>query len=573
MSTSSERPAPRKKAKLTREQKAARQERSHSLWSDIEAARRQYHETLNILAEKHDRLTPPARSKEYISAQLFAPPAPSRRDTLFNAVVHSEAAKRREQGTFQGRDALPNLTRELRDNPWWESLPVEEQNRLINGLEESRKEKREVKKVVPRDIGRDIQATMDLVDTLLTGLQMRTGCEVFYAVLRGGVMDPFRPRFYYTPRAQESMVTVTKQSVEELGMKVEAYITSGVPGLIKETRVKSSSAYKKLVRSAVLDGLRDMVRKRGYDESALPAQMEYERYDELCATWGVELVGWPEDPIRNPKHIPTIGRLKHVYELLQGGQCHWKLLDDATWDERKNAMRGKIRLRQPRQEQITNRKRKSSELVDSTDEENESEGDGESEQDEDNQADVVRRDSPPVRLDNHDDMDDNTLAPTDLNNATPAAVMDHSHDENRPPLTMQSQTVEDNHGEDDEGSIDRHVLGDRGQVVTSVGQTYSALQDLFSGAIQGIDDQQMTGSYEGFGALPGPGHDLGDLHNVPCPSSSSTQAPAPADPFFQLFPGASLDGSADAQDASSLDPALFPFDLMMDFGMPSTFSS
>lgn len=64
-------------------------------------------------------------------------------------------------------------------------------------------------------------------------------------------MDIINPRTVVTPEAAEAMMSLFKVTPNEMAMKMQAYITTGIVGVIKESKVKRLTVLKRDIREMV----------------------------------------------------------------------------------------------------------------------------------------------------------------------------------------------------------------------------------------------------------------------------------------------------------------------------------
>jgi hypothetical protein len=89
----------------------------------------------------------------------------------------------------------------------------------------------------------------------LIGLSKRTGCQIFYSVVRGNVKDSFVPRTYATAEVKEACVHLYKSTPEEMSLKIDAFTTAGLGGVLKTTGGRRSTSLKAEIREMLRKGL------------------------------------------------------------------------------------------------------------------------------------------------------------------------------------------------------------------------------------------------------------------------------------------------------------------------------
>ncbi|KAL6302237.1 hypothetical protein BKA93DRAFT_827512 [Sparassis latifolia] len=224
----------------------------------------------------------------------------------------------------------------------WKNLPKDKEERILAQLESSRQEKAAIKKMPMKKVAYDIEKTMSRIDPELLGLSQRTGCQYLSFVMRSDVTDNWTTRTSTTSKVTEACMQLFKNTPEEMAMKIEAYLTTGLAGVIKATGGKRSTILKSEVRAAITKGFHDILLSKGsINKDDLPS-MAWAHYEKLVCTYGVELRGWTEPgPVCNPGDFKTIHQLEHLHAALQGDEpiCHWVELDDTMWEARKEARR------------------------------------------------------------------------------------------------------------------------------------------------------------------------------------------------------------------------------------------
>ncbi|KAL6308621.1 hypothetical protein BKA93DRAFT_746779 [Sparassis latifolia] len=331
--------AAKKKAQQTKEQKSQARLRRKELWRSINAERENYNGAIVRLAQGH------AKSRPWVAMQLYSGGkllAAACRKNLYNTVLHDRALKRKEQDnkglTGSGREALISLSQEVSMSNW-KNLPKDEEEHVLAQLESSRQEKAAIKKMPMKKVAYDIEKTMSRIDP------ERTGCQYLSFVMRSDVTDNWTTRTSTTSKVTEACMQLFKNTPEEMAMKIEAYLTTGLAGVIKGQAIdypqerSSRCDHKGLSTEHNADDI--LLSKGSINKDDLPS-MAWAHYEKLVCTYGVELRGWTEPgPVCNPGDFKTIHQLEHLHAALQGDEpiCHWVELDDTTWEARKKARR------------------------------------------------------------------------------------------------------------------------------------------------------------------------------------------------------------------------------------------
>lgn len=88
-------------------------------------------------------------------------------------------------------------------------------------------------------------------------MSQRNGCHVFYVVSRGHITDNFNPRTFATPQIKEACVRLFKLTPEEMCLKIDAFVTAGLSGVLKMSGQNKPTRTRAEIRELVLTGLRE----------------------------------------------------------------------------------------------------------------------------------------------------------------------------------------------------------------------------------------------------------------------------------------------------------------------------
>jgi hypothetical protein len=201
----------------------------------------------------------------------------------------------------------------------------------------------------------------------MTSLTQRTGSLLWYGVIRSKVTDNFAPRSFAPPEVRDACVTLFKHTPDEIVLKIDAFVTAGLPGVIKMSGSKRPVKIKAEIRERVLQGLRECIcqtipssngiafaageavmKYRNCEPDDALTSMSYSNYELLVHNHGIELIGWTEPEICNPGTIQTAISLNRLVSALRNGDCYWAVLTDEAWEAKKKA----------RQDGCTGKKRK-----------------------------------------------------------------------------------------------------------------------------------------------------------------------------------------------------------------------
>ncbi|KAI0323189.1 hypothetical protein GY45DRAFT_1376512 [Cubamyces sp. BRFM 1775] len=159
---------------------------------------------------------------------------------------------------------------------------------------------------------------------------------------RGEVSDSFAIRTATTAKVTEACMPLFKCTPEEMAMKIEVYVLTGLSGVVRLTSQKRSTQLKSEIRTKIYEGLCTILREKGIGESDHPPTMMWAQYDELGCRYGVVLEGWTESgDVCNPGDFKLILQLECLHAALHMSMpsCYWVILDDAAWEVKKEARR------------------------------------------------------------------------------------------------------------------------------------------------------------------------------------------------------------------------------------------
>lgn len=164
---------------------------------------------------------------------------------------------------MNGRSALTDLAKQLSENDDWKDMPIEEQERLLKQLRDSKEEKK-MTKIAPSHSGNDIECTLvrlnaevsssphifnnAILNTMhlqIASLSHCNPCHIWYILSHSKVTDNFAPRTLTIPQVTDACIALFKHTPEEMALKIDAFITAGLPGVLHQfgqnrpTRVKA----------------------------------------------------------------------------------------------------------------------------------------------------------------------------------------------------------------------------------------------------------------------------------------------------------------------------------------------
>ncbi|KAJ2991683.1 hypothetical protein NUW54_g8128 [Trametes sanguinea] len=330
----------RQRPKLTPEQRALSKARTAAMWDDIQAARVQYNNTISNLAKAH------SKSEQWVAAQLFRGGKllrARRKKNIFNAIVHDLAKKRKEIENVspEGRQTLARLAQQASEVDV-QNLPETERKRLLEQLEEDSVEP--VSRIPAKAAGHQVDGTIRRILPELDGLAARTGCQYLFVVTRADVADNWTMRTATTPQIAEGLAQIFKCTPDTLGMKLDAFCTSGLAGVLKVTGGKRSTALKGEIRAKIAQGLEEITADIP-SENRPRMRWTPAKYKLLTAEYGVELHGWRDaDSFCNPSDLKRIAELEELHAALHAipPECFWVKLSAEEWEKRKDTYRTEL---------------------------------------------------------------------------------------------------------------------------------------------------------------------------------------------------------------------------------------
>ncbi|KAG1878885.1 hypothetical protein F4604DRAFT_1580042, partial [Suillus subluteus] len=320
----------KKKSRRTREQCKISAARTAEMWKEVGDARSAYMVTIADLAEKYHT------SLEWMSKQFFLGGKllkSSRKVSVFNAVVRREIAKRKENGILDGRKTLAIVSRELKESGEWKNLTQDEEDDLMEDIQVENMSKAPIK-IYAKDVATEIAKTMGNIDPEIIGLEKRTGCNVFWGLTRNTSNDNFGPRSYASDPVKNACLALFKLTPEQIVVNIDAYIASGVEGVIRTSGARKTTFLKKEIRDMIRTNMEEILNKRGVSATEMP-QVAYHNHERFICAWGIELVGWTEGAITNPGEITSSVALRRLHNALKDGLCYWRELTNEELTARK----------------------------------------------------------------------------------------------------------------------------------------------------------------------------------------------------------------------------------------------
>lgn len=94
-------------------------------------------------------------------------------------------------------------------------------------------------------------------DWKLKGMSIRTNAQMFYGLTRSEVTDNFDIRSYCTPQIDEAFIQVFKCTLNEMVLKIDAFVIGGLAGVIALQGQSKSVRTKTEIRDMIMKGFRE----------------------------------------------------------------------------------------------------------------------------------------------------------------------------------------------------------------------------------------------------------------------------------------------------------------------------
>ncbi|KAG1884398.1 hypothetical protein F4604DRAFT_1919591 [Suillus subluteus] len=156
--------------------------------------------------------------------------------------------------------------------------------------------------------------------------------EGFYVAVCGSIEDLLEPKVFFTQKAENFVKEVLHIEPRHLGLKLEAFVVSG---LNENTIITHQCPLNKLVsdcRTIIQEELKSIVLEKNIKKAV---QMNYVNYEcNIVEHCSVALVGWPlPGPVCNPSKVGGRAEVQKLLNALQRDphhteSCHWVVLTD-----------------------------------------------------------------------------------------------------------------------------------------------------------------------------------------------------------------------------------------------------
>ncbi|KAJ7810663.1 hypothetical protein B0H13DRAFT_2384489 [Mycena leptocephala] len=225
---------------------------------------------------------------------------------------------------------MRDLQKMVREDPRFQNMMDKDEEALIAEFE-ARPDKKVVGTRLSNAVAaRDVTVFTKRIHHELCSLQKRTGAIGVCIIRRSSVSDMLLPVCIGPEEGRQYFPQVLRSTADQFALKFDHFtVNQGAAGL----ELGSNE-----LRKAVTDGISDALEQR----LGRKVTMKYGEYDQLVATHGVELVGWPEGiPFQGPSNLATVERLKPLHDALQANTLRWEVMSDTRKAEHKAAMANK----------------------------------------------------------------------------------------------------------------------------------------------------------------------------------------------------------------------------------------
>ncbi|KAG1729224.1 uncharacterized protein EDB91DRAFT_1253143 [Suillus paluster] len=193
--------------------------------------------------------------------------------------------------------------------------------------------------------------------------------------VRGGIEDLSGPKLFFLEKAEKFVHAVLDLEPQCLALKLKTFVISGFDSNIPSTQ-RQTRTLNKLIsdcQTIIQDELDDILCDK---KLANHIKMNYNNYEcSIVEHYGITLVGWPLDllPIHNPSAIGGCEQVQCPLNALKTHMCHWEQLSEEQLVARiasNQACQAKGEcVYKPRKKHAAKRVEKSTEHVESSDDE------------------------------------------------------------------------------------------------------------------------------------------------------------------------------------------------------------
>ncbi|KAI0686977.1 hypothetical protein C8Q76DRAFT_635673, partial [Earliella scabrosa] len=253
-----------------------------------------------------------------------------RKPSLWNAFVSLELKKLNadQASTPDGPQRVNSIA--IKDlSTRWKAMSPEEQ-KAVAGAELEKLIERQKNKVqgvqnVKQNACNDTRATLASVSRQLEELHGRTHNEFVLFAVRSDIEDYNPPYVFYSgERMADAMKLLTKISVEDVAVKLEAYCLLGVDGLTHSAR-EQTVKLKHEVKELILQRLQAACTRYSI------TKMFYVNFEEhITARFGIFVKNWPLRKFTAPGSLSRV-ELEVLLKAWQNNVTQFQELSDDEW--------------------------------------------------------------------------------------------------------------------------------------------------------------------------------------------------------------------------------------------------
>ncbi|KAI0712640.1 hypothetical protein C8Q76DRAFT_588840, partial [Earliella scabrosa] len=251
-----------------------------------------------------------------------------RKPSLWNAFVSLELKKLNAAPTTDAPQRVNSLAiKEL--SARWKAMSREEQEEIageeLKNLIERQKNKTHGVQNVTQNACNDVRATLASVSRQLEELHGRTEHEFILFAVRPGIDDYNPPYVIYSgERMADCLKLLTKHSVQDVAVKLEAYCLLGVEGLTNSAR-EETVKLKHEVKELILQKLQAACKRFSIQK------MFYVNFEEhITLRFGIYVKNWPLKKFAAPGSLSRV-ELQVLLNAWKNDVTQFCELSDDEW--------------------------------------------------------------------------------------------------------------------------------------------------------------------------------------------------------------------------------------------------
>ncbi|TFK61888.1 hypothetical protein BDN72DRAFT_863267 [Pluteus cervinus] len=320
------------RAKPSAEKHALNQAETRARNQAVDDARNLVHSTVTTLARNH------RRSKRWANNQVYIPQRRKRNPSPWNGFIQQKLRVANEGLPIGSRQLLIQFLRahstELRVE--YKSLSQQQRDNLVRNLQIVPEKCIRVIRDSPQAHSRRVTTGFKKLTVMLSAFVALTGLEMMVIAVRGQYRDINKPEIYCTSRMEDFTEDVLGMTVEELALKGDGYVVSGLRLTNKPVAELSRKILVSKCRTHIQKGLQTIVDSTRTASTKRKVIMNYDNYERrIVETYSIALVGWPFDRITNPGSINAQAEVALLACALDAKKCKWVKLSPKELSARK----------------------------------------------------------------------------------------------------------------------------------------------------------------------------------------------------------------------------------------------